>query len=152
LQQAGELGTDYFTTEGVAAGDFDGDGDTDVAIATGDPRAAVLVFHGLGNGQFTGPAALAPLSTQPGISDGTSAISAGDLNGDGPLDAVASNIGQSVSLLYGAGDGSSQAPADAAMGPEPVSLAAADFDGDGRADVAVADLSDNAIRVRLSPR
>src|SRR5882762_10832668 len=50
LQQACELGTPYFTTQAIGAGDFDGDGKTDVAIALGDNRVSVLVFHGMGRG------------------------------------------------------------------------------------------------------
>jgi hypothetical protein len=199
LQPVWELGTDYFTTEGVAAGDFDGDGTTDVAIATGDPRASVLVFRGLGTGRLTSPVVLPTLPRVPQTSDGTTSLAVGDLNhdgrddivtadfeltnqlvvrlstssgftdpvllplpspvdvaladldGDGKQDAVAPNLDGTVSVLYGQGDGSFQAPLSLSMGPAPASVALADFDGDGLADIAVADLSDNAIRVRLTP-
>ena len=200
LQQVWELGTDYATTQGIAAGDFDGDGKTDVAIAMGDNHASVLVLRGLGTGRFAAPVALPTVSPDPQSSDGTTALAVGDLdgdglddiivacfdlsnrlvirlstgggfadpvsvplpspvavalgdlNGDGKLDAVASNLeSATVSLLYGNGDGSFQTPVDVPMGPEPVSLAVAEFDGNGLADVAVADLGDHAIRVRLSP-
>ncbi len=198
LQQAWELGTPYFTTQAIGAGDFDGDGKTDIAIALGDNRVSVLVFHGMGTGAFAEPVALPTVSADPDISDGTTglavgdlngdgrddivvacfmfsnrlvvrlstgsgftdpvsialpspvAVALGDLNGDGRLDAAAANIEEgTVSLLYGNGDGSFQEPVAVPMGTHPSSLAVADFDGNGFADIAVTDLSDNAIRVRL---
>jgi hypothetical protein len=79
-------------------------------------------------------------------------VALGDLDGDGKLDLVASNIDRgTVSLLRGKGDGSFAAPVDVPMGPEPVSLAVADFDGDGLTDIAVTSLGDHAVRVLLSP-
>jgi hypothetical protein len=55
-----------------------------------------------------------------------------------------------VSLLHGNGDGSFRPRVDIPMGPEPVSLAVADFDGNGLADIAVTSLGDHAVRVLLS--
>ena len=80
------------------------------------------------------------------------AVALGDVNGDGRLDAVASNLDHgSLSLLTGRGDGSFEPPVTLAAGPAPASLAVAGLDGDGRADVAVTDIRDHAIRVHLSP-
>ena len=134
LQPAWEVGTPYFTTEGVAAGDFDGDGATDVAVASGDPRAAVLVFHGLGNGQFTGPVVLPTLPSQPGVSDGTSAVSTGDLNGDGRDDIVTADFeltNQLVVRLSGATGFADPVPIPL---PAPVDVALSDLNGDRNLD------------------
>lgn len=92
LHQVQQLGTDYFTTEDLAAGDFDGDGHIDVALASSDPRAAVLVFHGLGTGELAPPVALPTVSAGGGVSDGTTALATGDLNGDGLADIAATDL------------------------------------------------------------
>jgi FG-GAP-like repeat/FG-GAP repeat len=68
-------------------------------------------------------------------------VAVADFNGDGHLDLAVANEGtHDVSVLLGNGDGSFQAannfPAEL-EGSVPVSLAVADFDGDGHLDLAV---------------
>jgi FG-GAP-like repeat len=140
LQPAWELGTTYFTTEGVAAGDFDGDGNTDVAVATGDPGASVLVFHGLGTGQLTAPGVLPPLPTMPGTSDGTSALAVGDLNHDGRDDIVTVDFELTNQLVIRLSTGSGFADPVAIPQPSPVDVALADLNGDRKLDAVAANL------------
>jgi hypothetical protein len=64
------------------------------------------------------------------------------------VDALAVNLEHgSLSLLLGRPDGAFANPETIATGPAPASLTVADFDGDGRADAAVADLNEHTIRV-----
>jgi hypothetical protein len=200
LHQVWELGTAYDASTGVATGDFDHDGKTDVAVGLSDNRGSALVFHGLGTGEFTAPVVVPTVSDDPRTSDGTEGIAAGDLdgdgwddlviacfeltnqlvvrrstpagfaepvkiplssplsvalgdlNGDGKLDAVACNIGEgTLSLLLGRGDGTFDAPVTLPASPQPSAVAVADLDGNGIADVAVTDISDDAIWVFLNP-
>ena len=61
-------------------------------------------------------------------------------DGDGKTDLVIANAGSNdVSLLRGNGDGTFGAAINFGAGANPRSMAVADFDGDGRADMAVAD-------------
>ena len=60
--------------------------------------------------------------------------------------AVANNVDNTVSVLLGNGDGTFQTAVNYAVAPNPVSLAAADFTGAGRLDLAV-DGSSNVISV-----
>ena len=45
-----------------------------------------------------------------------------------------------MSVLLGNGDGTFQPPVTDAVGPEPDAIVAGDFTGDGRTDLAVAEL------------
>lgn len=69
------------------------------------------------------------------------AMAVGDFNHDGKLDlAVVSDCcpGGGVSILLGNGDGTFQPPVQYAVGDQPFSIVAADFNHDGNLDLAVA--------------
>src|SRR6185437_16361513 len=94
----------------VAVGDFNSDGNLDVAIAGGGstvyPVSGVAVSLGNGDGTFT-QAAQSPIS----LGQDLSAIVVGDFNGDGKLDlAVTDETANTVSVLLGNGDGTFQTP------------------------------------------
>src|SRR5262249_9588979 len=117
----------------VVAGDFNGDGIPDLTVgasggaATGQP-GTIAVLLGNGDGTFQ-PA-------QYTVIDGSSAVAAGDVNGDGNLD-LAVTTSNAVVILTGAGDGTFQ-QATFPIGSGASSVALADIDGDGNADLVIA--------------
>ena len=131
------------TVAALAVGDFNGDGKPDLAVADVDIYCycpgSLSILLGNGDGTFQPP------FTYPAGS-GAAAVATGDFNGDGKLDVVLANYGfagegQTVSVLLGNGDGTFQPAVDYTVQGSPVSVAVADFNGDGKLDLAVANFS-----------
>jgi hypothetical protein len=113
----------------VAIGDVNGDGSADLAT-TSDAGGGVNVLLGTGGGAFGAPIRL---SSSP-----RSSLVLADVNGDGHADiATAGTLVNGVGVLLGHGDGTFGA--ETVYGPDliPAAIVAGDFDGDGRADLAV---------------
>jgi hypothetical protein len=121
--------------DGMAAGDLDGDGLADLAVAaSGNGVSFVAVAKGTGVGSGLGPFATC---ASDGL--GASRVALADFECDGDLDiAVANRDSNSIGLLANMGAGAFAAPVLVATGLEPDAIAAGDLDGDGDADVAVA--------------
>jgi hypothetical protein len=128
----------------IVVADFNGDGKLDVAV-TDSSANVVYILLGNGDGTF-GTAAAIP------VGNGPDAIVAGDFNSDGKLDlAIANSSDNTVTLLLGNGDGTfTAAPGSPyAVGKDPYQIVAADFNGDGKLDLAVANLTDGTVSVLL---
>jgi hypothetical protein len=127
----------WFTYQprGLAAGDFDEDGNTDLALGNGN--SAISICLGNGDGSFAAPS----------IIDGARGnydLAVGDFTGDGITDlAAAAAADDQVSLYAGngageTGDGTFSFIASYNTGENPEAIVAADLDQDRRADLITA--------------
>jgi hypothetical protein len=113
-------------------GDFNGDGKLDLAV-TDYTLNAVLVLLGNGDGTFQAPISMA-------VGDAPAGMVVGDFNDDGKLDLATANYGDgTVTLLLGNGDGTFKPSSGSPyiVGNSPYVIVAADFNGDGKLDLAV---------------
>ena len=117
------------SSQAVAVGDFDGDGDLDLTFANRDQVNTLWTNDG--SASFT-------RAGQTSVARRTMGISAGDLDGDGDLDLMLSNDGQDDFVLLNDGIGTfTQTDQAIGVGRSHASVLA-DLDRDGDLDVAIA--------------
>jgi VCBS repeat-containing protein len=128
----------------VAAADFNGDQDPDLAVANEFSDNISVLLGGTGGGfgaatNFPTGAFTFPFS-----------VAAGDFNADQDPDlAVASIITGNVSVLLGGAAGGFGTPTDFPAGDTPFAVAVGEFNGDNDPDLAVANQGSNNVSVLL---
>jgi FG-GAP-like repeat len=130
--------------ESVAVGDWDKDGDEDLAIAVSTPERVVFLFND-GHENF-----ITPTEVLLGAGTSPSAIVAADFDGDDDLDiAVAQRGTNSVRLLVNNGGGSFALAGETSTGFNPIVLRVADLNG-GAPDLVSCNSVGNSITVMLN--
>lgn len=117
----------------LALGDFNSDGNIDLAVAVSEGGYWVEILLLLGNGNGTFQAA------QVGYQDNISmirSIAAGDLNGDGILDLGATYKDGFTQTIVGVGDGTLQSAVTISSMDGSNSITVGDFNNDGKLDLS----------------
>ncbi|MCY2987295.1 MAG: tandem-95 repeat protein [Planctomycetota bacterium] len=129
----------------VAGADLDGDGDLDLLV-TNEWNNTVSILRNDGHGRFTADV------TAPATGNHPFDVASGDFNEDGRLDLVVADFGTypqggdlgDVRVLLAGSNGAFQSQVACPVGFGPSAIVAADLNGDGHLDLAVANfLSDN---------
>ena len=132
----------------LALADFNGDAKLDIVKAT--QTAIINVALGNGDGTFQQASAI---QVPPGILNTESSV-VGDFNGDGKLDlAFASQSTNVLTILLGNGDGTFKGHIEYSVPSVSNNvnfMLAADFNGDGALDLALADFDAGAVSVFLN--
>ncbi|MBI1824137.1 MAG: VCBS repeat-containing protein, partial [Nitrospirae bacterium] len=138
----------------LAVGFFDSDNIADLAIVN-EGDNSVIVLLGNGNGSFH-PIYQNSSIVRHGVESSPKAIVAGDFNQDQRLDMAISNSGSgTITVLLGSTDGTFQplsdpntgSPLVIAAGTDPEAMTLADFNSDGRLDLAVLNKSQNSLTI-----
>jgi hypothetical protein len=130
----------------IAVADVNHDGNPDILVANADAGSvSVLLGDGKGN-LHSAPGSPIPAGHLPND------LAVADMNGDGNLDVVIANH-QSPYLTILLGDGTGKfvpapgSPFDVHSNPHPHGIVVADFDGDGKPDVATDSWGANQIEL-----
>ncbi|MGH9137786.1 MAG: FG-GAP repeat domain-containing protein [Acidimicrobiales bacterium] len=134
-------GIGYRATEGdtvryIAIGDVDGDGVVDLATANSQEKNIGLLI-GNGDGTFRAHHCCAAPAGRSGF-DPVPGVAIADFNGDGLADLAQTFSASGLVAIHAGTDGGSfRAEGEYRVSHVPEPVFAADFDGDGRTDLAV---------------
>jgi hypothetical protein len=131
----------------LALGDFNSDGAQDI-ISANYISHTLTILSGNGSGGFS-------VTTGPTIGSGLTAyyyVAVGEFNSDGHQDlAITNHDSNDVTILLGNGSGGFL-PAELSpvrVGAAPYSVVTGDFNGDGKQDLAVANLSSDNVTILI---
>jgi len=136
---------------GVVVADFNHDNHPDIALsnegsATGSGAGAVTIHFNQGDGTFTDAVTY---NVTEATADG---LVVADFNGDGNPDIVTRNGDDTISVLLGNADGTFYLDPNLlsiSVGAGLAGLVVADFNKDGKPDVAIAEEVDNTVSILL---
>jgi FG-GAP-like repeat len=132
---------DVGSARGIAAGDFDHDGDLDFAVSAdvAGPTGLMNILTNNGSGVLV-------ISSQFQVGSLPQNPEVGDFNNDGNLDiAVPSIETDSISVALGNGDGTFQTAINYATINAPNEIVLANFDGDAFLDIGVTSWRDDRV-------
>lgn len=127
----------------ILASDFNNDTKPDIVVING---SGATVFLGNGDGTLTPPVSY-------GSSDFATSVAVGDFNADGKIDLAVSSYGFGsngvVSIMLGKGDGTFFPSVNYSSGLSPFSIVKGDFNGDGKLDLATANIQIDSVSILL---
>jgi hypothetical protein len=134
--------------QAFAVADFNNDGIPDVAVANANANS-VSIFLGNGDGTFTQVNCGSTLNCATGTNP--QGIAAADFNQDGNMDLAVTNFNSNtITILFGNGQGAFSVQPSVSTGTNPRGIAAADFSGDGYPDIVVANSGSNNVGLLLN--
>jgi hypothetical protein len=138
----------------VTTGDFNGDGNLDLAMLEGINYLPLTEMPGYGDGAFAPPKRLNP--TPIGIYKSADGFVVADFQGDGKDDIAvvtyegAQPVRYSGQVLIGGSNGLSTFLSSFGVGEAPGGMATGDFNADGKPDLALANFQDDDLSIGLS--
>ncbi len=135
------------TPNAIGIGDFNQDGDPDMAVINRDSSDLNVLIGATGATFTTSPPIPLPPGTQAG--GGPADIAVGDFNGDADPDLVVSNptaTPSSITVFTGGG-GTNFTSASIPINQRPTEIAIGDFNGDADPDLAVVTFSNNRVAI-----
>ena len=138
--------------ESLWMGDVNGDGKPDLAIVNGGSDSVSVLLNTTATGATT--PSFAP-QAQFATGSAPRSVSMGDIDGDGKPDLAIANAAGSVCVLLNRTAPGDTTPSFAtqeqfATGSNPQSVSLGDIDGDGKPDLAIANLSSDSVSVLLN--